>query len=66
MRKYAGASLIVLGIILSAFGIDSGESIHARMGRLFTGWSMDWPLLIGGILSVTVGLSLTSYRKSRA
>ena len=65
MRKYAGASLIVLGIILSALGIDSGESINSRMGRLFTGWSIDLPLLIGGILSVTVGLSLTSYRKSR-
>ena len=66
MRKYAGASLIVLGIILSAFGIDSGESINSRMGRLFTGWSMDWPLLISGILLVTVGLSLSSSRKSRA
>jgi hypothetical protein len=66
MRKYAGAGLIVLGISLSALGIDSGESITSRMGRLFTGWSMDWPLLLAGILSVAVGLSLTSYRKSRA
>jgi len=65
MRRYAGASLIVLGIILSTLGIGSGESVNCRMGRLFTG-SMDWPLLIGGILSVTVGLSLASDRKSRA
>ena len=66
MRKYVGASLVVLGIILSAWGIDSGEPINSRIDRLFSGWSMDWPLLIGGILSVAVGLSLTSYRKSRA
>ncbi len=66
MRKYAGASLIVLGITLSALGIDSGDSINSRMDRLFTRGSMDLPLLIGGILSVMVGLSLTSYRKSRA
>ena len=49
MRKYAGASLVVLGIILSA---PDG--------------SMDRPLLIGGILSGTAGLSLTSTRKHRA
>lgn len=66
MRKYAGASLIVLGILLSAWGLDSGEPINSRMGRLCTGRSMDWRLLIGGILSVTVGLSLTSYWKTRA
>jgi hypothetical protein len=66
MRKYAGASLIVLGILLSALGIDSGEAISSRMGRLHSGGSMDWPLLIAGALSVMVGLSLISYRKSRA
>ena len=66
MRKYAGASFIVLGIILSAWGIHSGESINSRRDHLFSGWSMDWPLLVGGILSVMVGLSLTSYRRIRA
>ena len=60
MRKYTGASFIVLGIILSAFGIDS------YIDRVFIGWSTDWPMLIGGILSVTIGLSLISRRRSSA
>jgi len=61
MRRYAAASFVVLGIILTTYGLDSTESI-------FRPWTMDGPtkLLIGGILSVTVGLSLTSYRRQRA
>ena len=60
MRKYAAASLIVLGIILTTYGLDSTEST-SRV------WTMGGPtkLLIGGILSVTVGLSLASYRRQR-
>jgi len=61
MRKYAAASFIVLGIILTTYGLDSTEPTS----RL---WTMGGPtkLLIGGILSVTVGLSLASYRRQRA
>jgi hypothetical protein len=61
MRKYAAASFIVLGIILTTVGLDSTESTS----RL---WTMSEPtkLLIGGILSVTVGLYLASCRRQRA
>ena len=58
MRKYAGASCVVLGIMLSGLGLDSGESINSRLSRLFTGWMVDAPILIGGVLSLIIGLSL--------
>jgi len=53
MRKYAGASCVVLGVMLSGLGLDSGESFHSRWSR-----SVDAPMLIGGVLLVIVGLSL--------
>ena len=61
MRKYAAASLVVLGIILTTYGLDSTDSTT----RL---WTMGGPtkLLIGGILSVMVGLSLASHRRQHA
>ena len=46
MRKYAGAGCVVLGIMLSGLGVDSGESINSRLSRLFTGWMVDAPMLI--------------------
>ena len=60
MRKYAAASFIVLGIILTTYGLDSTE----WTSRL---WTMGGPtqLLIGGILSVSIGLCLASYRRQR-
>ena len=56
MRKYAGATCIVLGIVLS--GLETGESIDSRWSLLFAGWTVDRPMLIGGALSLIVGLSL--------
>ncbi len=58
MRKYAGAGCLVLGIMLSGLGLDSGEPMHARMSRLFAGWTADGPMVIAGVLSVGVGLYL--------
>lgn len=68
MKKYVGASLIVLGIILTAYGLDSSETMNSRVSRLFTAWPLDgsaW-LLIGGVFSGMVGLSLAAYRRQRA
>jgi hypothetical protein len=60
MRKYAAASFVVLGIILTAYGLDTTESIT-------TPWAVDGPtrLLIGGILSVMVGFALASFHRLR-
>jgi hypothetical protein len=47
---------LVLGIVLS--GVETAESIDARWARLFGGWSMERPMLIGGALTLLVVLSL--------
>ncbi len=65
MRKYAGAGLVVLGIVLTAYGWDSSGSLYFRVTRLFAGRPADgttW-LLIGGVLSVFVGLAMAAYRR---
>jgi hypothetical protein len=61
MRKYAAASFVVLGIVLTAYGLDTAEWTRSP-------WTMDEPpkLLIGGILSGMVGLFLASFRRQRA
>jgi hypothetical protein len=56
MRKYAGATCIVLGVVLS--GLETGGSVDSGWSRLFAGWKVDRPMLIGGVLSLIVGLSL--------
>ena len=64
MRKEFGAGLIVLGIVLSAFGLDSSDSLNVR----FTRWPADgatW-LLIGGVFSVFIGLAMAAHRQPRA
>lgn len=66
MRKYAGASCVVLGIMLSGLGLDSGESMSSRFSRLFSGWIVDLPMLIGGVLLVIVGLFLRVQMKKAA
>ena len=58
MRKYAAASCIVLGILLSGCGLDSADSIRVRWSQLISGWTVNEPLMFGGMLSLIVGLSL--------
>ena len=68
MRKYFGAGLIVLGVVLTANGLDSPDSFNSRMTRLFSGGPADgatW-LLVGGVLSVFLGLAMAAYRRPRA
>lgn len=68
MKRIAGVALIVMGVVLSAYGLNSADSLNSRVTRLFTGQPTDraiW-LLIGGILSVFIGLALASHRRPRA
>jgi hypothetical protein len=39
-------------------GVETGASIHSGWSRLFAGWTTDRPMLIGGALTLIVGLSL--------
>jgi hypothetical protein len=67
MRKYLGAGLIVVGIVLTGYGLNASDSLNSRVSRLFTGMPADgatW-LLVGGILSVFTGLTLAAYRRPR-
>jgi ABC-type uncharacterized transport system permease subunit len=67
MRKYVGASLVVLGFILTAFGLESSESMNSRISRVFTTWPVDEParLLMGGVLFVMIGLAVAVHRRRR-
>ncbi|MBI3857503.1 MAG: DUF3185 family protein [Planctomycetes bacterium] len=68
MRKYAGAVLVVLGVVLTTYGLNSPESLNTRVSQLFSRWPVDGPtcLLIGGILSVMTGLGMAAHRRPRA
>jgi len=68
MRKYVGAGLIVLGVVLTAWGLDSSDSLNVRFTQLFAGRPVEgatW-LLIGGIISVFIGLAMAAHRRPRA
>ena len=68
MMRVAGAAMVVLGVVLTAYGLNSADSLNSRVTRLFTGQPTDramW-LLIGGILSVFIGLALATHRRPRA
>ena len=67
MRKYFGAGLIVLGVVLTAYGLDSSDSLNTRFTRLFAGRPVEGAtcLLIGGILSVFIGLAMAAHRRPR-
>jgi len=57
MNKAVGIALIVLGIVLIVFGINSSNSLASDFSRFFTGSATNkaiW-LLIGGIGSLAVG-----------
>jgi len=56
MRKYAGATCVVLGVMLS--GLETGDSVHSRWSRLLAGWAGHREMVVGVTLFVIVGLSL--------
>ncbi|HTF58120.1 MAG TPA: DUF3185 family protein [Planctomycetota bacterium] len=67
MRKFVGATVIVLGVILVIAGLNASDSVASRFSRLFTGSSTDktiW-LLIGGACALIFGMSLTFFRKGQ-
>jgi len=67
MNKLLGVGLLAVGVVLMIFGINASESFSSEVSRFFTGAPTDksiW-LLIGGILSVIVGLFLSLGRSVR-
>ena len=60
MRKFVGAGFIVLGILLTIFGLKSSGPPAAL--------PVDGPteLLIGGFVSLVIGLTLAARRRKQA
>jgi len=61
MNRALGIALIILGIVLIVFGINSSNSIGSDFSRFFTGSPTNkaiW-LLIGGIGSLVAGGTLS-------
>jgi Protein of unknown function (DUF3185) len=61
MNKAIGLALLVVGVILIAYGINGSNSISSNVSQTFTGSPTNktlW-LLVGGSASAIVGLALT-------
>jgi H+/Cl- antiporter ClcA len=61
MNKALGIGLLIVGVVLTIFGINASESFGSEVSRFFTGAPTDksiW-LLIGGIVTGFCGLFLT-------
>jgi H+/Cl- antiporter ClcA len=68
MNKAAGIALLVIGVILTIYGISASESFGSDVSRFFTGKPTDeamW-LLIGGIVAAVVGFFLTIGRSAKS
>ncbi len=57
MNKTASLALLIVGVILTLYGLSASDSIGSGFSRLFTGSPTDrtiW-LLLGGIVAVVIG-----------
>ena len=67
MNKGIGIALLVVGVILLAYGISASDSASSGISRAFTGAPTDktlW-LLLGGTASAIVGAVMT-FRSGKA
>ena len=58
MNKLIFIALLVVGVLLIAYGINASESLGSDFSRLFTGSPTDktiW-LLLGGVAAAVVGV----------
>jgi membrane protease YdiL (CAAX protease family) len=64
MPRILGIALLVVGIILIFFGIQSGDSLANQMSETFTGTPTDRTMWywIGGIVLAIVGAGLLFYK----
>lgn len=68
MNKSLGIALLVVGIVLTIFGINASESFGSEVSRFFTGTPTDksiW-LLLAGLISAIVGFFLTLGRSVKS
>ena len=67
-QKYVGASLVVLGIVMTGSGLELTDRPNVLIPGLLLSrpWNESALLLLGGVLSVLVGMALLVIRKQRA
>ena len=61
MNRAIAVGLLVVGVVLTIFGINASNSVGSSVSRAFTGTPTNhsmW-LLIGGIALAVIGLVLT-------
>lgn len=66
MNRFASIALLLLGVVLLAFGWDAYRSVSSDLSRVFTGAPTDralW-LLVGGGIAAVAGLGGLSRRGS--
>jgi hypothetical protein len=67
MNKAIGIALLVVGVILLIWGINSSESVGSQISETFTGKPADrtvW-MIVGGVVSGLTGLGLILFTGSR-
>ena len=67
MNRTIGAALSVVGIRLMVYGFDASDAVISDISRAFTGAPTNktlW-LLLGGSLSVVIGMALIFQRSSK-
>jgi len=67
MNKVASVALIAGGLTLIVFGVRATHSFNSDVSRLFTGSPTDkamW-MLIGGVITAVVGLTMTFRSSTR-
>lgn len=68
MNRPLGIALLVVGVILTIFGINASDSFSSDLSRFFTGTPTDrsvW-LLIAGVAAAIVGFFLTIGRSAKS
>jgi len=68
MQRFAGISVLVVGIVLVVWGANASESVSSDISRLFTGAVTNKAiyLIVGGTVALLAGASMafTGRRKS--
>jgi len=60
MQSVIGIALLVVGVVLIIFGMQTSASLGSRLSKLFTGAPSDrtiWPV-VAGVAAAMVGLGL--------
>jgi hypothetical protein len=68
MNRMAGIIVLVVGIVLVGWGLNSSDSLGSRISRVFSDTPTDRTiyLVVGGALMTAAGASMIWYPKRRS